>query len=306
MQMSNSEEKSSATQILEQENNLRNTLSNSEYFQMLSKDPKEGGLPRIEIDGTQFYIAEGDLLLDEDQLLIYADNQAQISKDREVANMMANAGMGMLGITDLRGLVGMVNSRGKIVRWAEGLILSYCVLKQTFSSEARYNGIRDEMKQAAKEWEEVCGVKFEYKEELDNSDSVRPDGVVFPVREIDSGGRFIAAAFFPNDPPSRRRVVIDPSYFDPTLRFRRVGILVHELGHVLGFRHEHIRSSAPPACPNESLFETVVLTDYDPQSVMHYFCGGVGTTELKISELDKVGAQQLYGQSFDKFNFVSV
>jgi hypothetical protein len=28
---------------------------------------------------------------------------------------------------------------------------------------------------------------------------------------------------------------------------------------------------------------------------MHYFCGGVGSNELKISALDRKGAQQVYG-----------
>ena len=92
---------------------------------------------------------------------------------------------------------------------------------------------------------------------------------------------------------------------DELSKLQLESIVRHELGHALGFRHEHIRSGAPAACPNETLFETDELTDYDPQSVMHYFCGGFGTTELKISELDKVGSQQLYGQSFDTFNFVS-
>jgi hypothetical protein len=38
-----------------------------------------------------------------------------------------------------------------------------------------------------------------------------------------------------------------------------------------------------------------VLSKYDPTSVMHYFCGGLGTNELKISALDRKGAQQVYG-----------
>ena len=124
------------------------------------------------------------------------------------------------------------------------------------------------------------------------------------MRKIDSGGRFIAAAFFPNDPPARRRVLIDPSFFDPDLQFDPVGGLRHELGHVLGFRHEHIRSGAPPACPQEDTFDTVDLTQYDPQSVMHYFCGGVGSPDLAITEVDRKGAQRVYGLPRGSFAFV--
>ncbi|MFC1835754.1 hypothetical protein ACFL2Q_13650, partial [Thermodesulfobacteriota bacterium] len=75
--------------------------------------------------------------------------------------------------------------------------------------------------------------------------------------------------------------------------------------HVLGFRHEHIRSGARPGCPGEDLWGTITFTDYDPKSVMHYFCGGVGSTELAITQTDKAGAQQVYGAPLDSFRFVS-
>jgi hypothetical protein len=113
---------------------------------------------------------------------------------------------------------------------------------------------------------------------------------------------FIAAAFFPNDPINRRRVLIDPSYFTTT--FNQVGVLRHELGHVLGFRHEHIRSGAPAACPDEDPGRVIDLTQYDPRSVMHYFCGGVGSRELAISDLDREGSQRVYGPPLSDFMLI--
>lgn len=300
--MSNQLEKSFATQLLDEKPQLRESLATSDLFKMYTS---ERGLRKITIDDVKYYIVEGDLLLDEDQLLIYANNQAALSQEQKIARTMQSAGMGVLGVTDLRGLVGVTSGTGKIVRWAEGVTLSYCVLKPTFLNDERYTIARNGMEQATKDWETSCGVKFEHVESLDTSTSLQPSGVLFTVREIDAGGSFIAAAFFPNDPPSRRRILIDPSFYNSGTRFDKVGVLRHELGHVLGFRHEHIRSRAPAVCPDEPLGSTIELTDYDPQSVMHYFCGGVGTNELRISELDKIGAQQLYGQSFDRFTFVS-
>jgi hypothetical protein len=119
--------------------------------------------------------------------------------------------------------------------------------------------------------------------------------LVFTVRHIDAGGVFIAAGFFPTQPPARRRLQIDPSYFAADLEYDSVGVLRHELGHVLGFRHEQIRSGAPATCPDEDTEGVVELGQYDPTSVMHYFCGGVGSKQMDISALDRAGAQLVYG-----------
>jgi hypothetical protein len=188
---------------------------------------------------------------------------------------------------------------GKLVRWHPGTVLSYCVLANTFPRQEWYEEVVTNMPLATEAWENMCGVQFEYVADLDSSTSMRPSGVLFPVRYISAGGAFIAASFFPNDPPSRRRLLIDPSYFSTS--FDHVGVLQHELGHVIGFRHEHIRSGAPPICPDEDTTGTFNLTDYDPQSVMHYFCGGLGSKRLEITELDRIGAQRLYGLPLNAF-----
>src|SRR5258705_182690 len=96
--------------------------------------------------------------------------------------------------------------------------------------------------------ENVACAKLKSKLEpadVDGTPGVASEGALFTVRFLDVGGQFIAAAFSPNDPISRRRVVIDPSYFAAQPSFDPIGVLRHELGHVLGFRHEHIRQGAP-------------------------------------------------------------
>jgi hypothetical protein len=242
------------------------------------------------------------MLLDDDQLEIYARQRAALENEKRLQSERAALGSGDISPQEGRSsLVGIVVN-GKLVRWAPGVKLSYCVLKNTFGSDEKYELVKNNMKLATWDWEKVCGVRFEHLEELDTSGTTKPDGVLFTVREIDAGGEFIASAFFPNDPKNRRRVLIDPSYY--TTNFDQAGVLRHELGHVIGFRHEHIRSDAPPQCPDEPTFDTENLTKYDPQSVMHYFCGQVGTTELRITEVDKEGAQKLYGPPASAFTFI--
>lgn len=259
--------------------------------------PEEGG------DET-FFRVEGDILLDEDQLEIYANQQEALRRERESQAERSALGAGDIAPQEGRSSLVGVTVGGKLVRWKPGLILSYCVLKNTFGSDQEYQTAKTNMRLATLAWETVCGVKFQHKQELDNSATTRPEGVIFTVRKIDAGGQFIAAAFFPNDPRNRRRVLIDPSYFSPSLTFDKVGVLRHELGHVLGFRHEHIRNNAPAICPDEDRTNTLDLTAYDPQSVMHYFCGGVGRRELGITDVDKIGSQKLYGMPFDSFTEV--
>lgn len=250
------------------------------------------GLKQVEIDGQTFYIAEGDLLLDESRLAKYALERAAATGPAAAAPAEETV--------PREELLGMLEN-GRIVRWRPGLVLSYCVLKRTFGDEAKYQLVRNSMQQAAWAWESTCGVQFEHKAALDESPTNSPEGVLFTVRELNTNGRFIAVAFFPNEPASRRQVFIDPTFY--TTSFDKVGVLRHELGHVLGFRHEHIRSGAPPACDDEDTGDTIELTRYDPRSVMHYFCGGVGTRELSISELDRVASRSVYGPPLNEVSF---
>lgn len=263
-------------------------------------------LRTVILDGETFYVAEGDMLLDEDDLQLYAAHRAALEKEQALKKERAALGFGDIGGQERTALLG-VTQDGKMVRWKDGMVLTYCILKNSFTvdnAEDNYKLVKDNFKLATWNWESICGIKFQHVEELDLSDTMQPEGVTFTVREYNTGGNFIALAFFPTDPKTRRRVFVDPSYYDPNLQFDPVGVFRHELGHVLGFRHEHIRSGAPPVCPHEDLANTIEFGAYDPQSVMHYFCGGVGSKELAFTDIDKAGAQKLYGLPLDQFVFV--
>jgi hypothetical protein len=284
--------KSAAALKLEADPELRTKLNPGSKF-----DELKNNLKKAKIDGQQFWVTEGDRLLDEDELFFYAaERQAQLRlfEARRAAGSSPPPGaMELVAVTE----------NGRVVRWEPGKVLTYCVLKSLFSDNDKYQMVVDNMLKATGDWEATCGVKFEHKSDLDNSPGTDlPDGVLFCVRQIDANGSFIAASFFPNDPPLRRKLVIDPSYY--TTSFDKIGVLRHELGHILGFRHEHIRSEAPPVCQGEGVDNTLNLTDYDPRSVMHYFCGGVGTRELRITQLDQTGSQLIYGPPLLRVQFV--
>lgn len=246
-------------------------------------DQLKARLRSVPIGQRTFYVAEGDLLLDETQLETF------VSSSEPPAPPVAAP----------KELVGIVDG-GKIVRWRPGTILSYCILDGF--TQAQKAEITAQMQEATADWEATCGVQFEHRSQHDGA-KTKPIDVLFSVRLVDAGGKFIAAAFFPNDPPDRREIAIDPSHFTQTT-FTPAGVLRHELGHVLGVRHEHIVSQAPALCPKEPLDHTIQLNDYDPRSVMHYFCGGVGSKTLEITEKDRIAAQLLYGLPLSAVTFV--
>jgi len=304
--MSEYTDKTLSARMLERQPELSEEAAESSLLDRL-----KGTAKTVSVDGEDFYVVEGDLILDEDQLMIYAINEER--RRTEQAHGLAPgsllAGVANIGPDPVTGaLMGILSVGGKLVRWKADVTLTYSVLRDTFSSQERYELVRENMQEATEAWQRICGVHFEHRAELDESAGTQNPGLLFTVREFDASGQFIASAFFPTDPRNRRRVLIDRSYFAPDLGFDKVGVLRHELGHTLGFRHEHIRANAPAACPDEPLFTSggraTPLPAYDPKSVMHYFCGGVGSRELALTELDKLGAHKLYGPPVDQFFFV--
>jgi hypothetical protein len=285
-------------------------------------------LPQMVIGGTKYYFVESDRRINEDQLLIYASElNIQYAKWRTLQSQPLAVRRLAAASVDA-GLVSEKES-GKIVRWVPGSEITYCVMRHSFGNGSQanehYNFVVNEIKNAASAWSSIPNAtvpKFVHLRELDNSPPTQtPNGVTFAVWSIDLPGSVIASAFFPNDPQSNWNVLIDPgAYFGHGLSFDRVGVLRHELGHVLGFRHEHPRTEAPLVCQTLEVFDNQVipLGEYDPVSVMHYFCRGfndpdqealnVQRRKLMLTPLDIQGTRLVYppaGQSsgFEYYDF---
>jgi hypothetical protein len=169
--------------------------------------------------------------------------------------------------------------------------LTYCV-SDAFGD--RHADVVRDMAAAAGEWEAVADVDFAHESAQDANCAAENTSVLFDVRPVDVGGDYLARAFFPDDARPSRNVLIDGSALDlEPGNLTLTGVLRHELGHTLGWRHEHTRPEAG-TCFEDTNFRPI--TSYDTFSVMHYpQCNGGGDFKLELTAMDKSGAACIYG-----------
>lgn len=147
---------------------------------------------------------------------------------------------------------------------------------------------------AAKEWGRVAAIRF-VRESVGASNCDSTDGsVAFDVQHRVGS----SIAFSPFDGRPARTLYIGSFAFTTTLSGRTLnGIVAHEFGHVLGYRHEHIWSSGCSEDiedPNGRIARLV--TDYDELSVMHYpECEDPDGSDFTFSDRDHHGSVTLYG-----------
>ncbi|NMO16484.1 matrixin family metalloprotease [Pyxidicoccus fallax] len=236
-------------------------MSFDEFRQLAYQEPETG-----------VFIAFGDQAYESEALLRDAFEQAKS------------------GVATTQDGLAVYSTRGKDIKWtaSEALNLTYCV---STGFGGNYSKVVSAMNTAVSAWEGAARINFIHVTAQDPNCNARNGNVVFDVSPVNVGGQYLARAFFPNSSRRSRNVLIDNSSFSagaPGLD----GILRHELGHTLGFRHEHTRPEAG-ACFEDNNWRG--LTPYDSSSVMHYpQCNGTNTWSLTLTTLDKQGAAILY------------
>jgi serine protease len=243
---------------------MRACLTFEDFEATVYKEPFEGGK----------YIVNGDTpIANEKQLREFFEKQVK------------QPAPGRLIVDQISGMDNKWNQQTK-------KRLTYCV-STTFGS--RHAAVVQQMENATAEWEKVAAVDFVHDASQDATCTATNAAVVFDVRPVNVNEEYLARAFFPNEPRAARNVLIDESSF--TLpsngKLQLVGILRHELGHTIGFRHEQTRPESG-TCFEDKNWRP--LTSYDAFSVMHYpQCNGQGDWSLILTDKDKNGVACLYG-----------
>ena len=225
----------------------------------------------VDVDGA--YVVNGDEAL---------STKAELRRFYD--SMVAPARKGSQ--TDL--VVNTVNGRDD--RWSasQALDLTYCVSTRF---GARHDDIVAAMDAGTALWESASTkVNFVYVPAQDGSCTTRNNSVVFSVEPVVTS-QYIARAFFPSSAKRSRNVLVASSIWTSG-SWEPGDILGHELGHVLGFRHEHTRPEAG-TCFEDNNWRP--LTPYDSASIMHYpQCNG-SSSDLEFQASDAAGVRALYG-----------
>lgn len=219
---------------------------------------------------------------------VYIYNGDQMAQDLAELREVYEQTRGETGT--VQGGLAVYYAGGADVKWSasEAQNLTYCVSTKFGSNYAK---VVQSMTAAASAWEGAGRVKFVHVSAQDSNCTSRNNNVVFDVNPVNVRGQYLARAFFPNSSRRSRNVLIDNTAFSPTAPGLD-GILRHELGHTIGFRHEHTRPEAG-ACYEDNQWRA--LTPYDSSSVMHYpQCNGTNNWNLTMTTLDKQGASILY------------
>jgi hypothetical protein len=217
------------------------------------------------------------------------DRDIPLASEAELREFYENYVLGH-GPDTHAGELAVYYSGGKDVKWSasQAQNLTYCVSTKFGSN---YNAVVSAMASATAAWEASAKVNFVHVSAQDGNCTNRNSAVVFDVNPVNTT-QYLARAFFPNTSRRSANILIAGDSFGNISPWSLTGVLRHELGHTLGFRHEHTRVSST-GCYEDAAWRG--LTPYDSASVMHYpQCNGSNKGDLALTTADKQGASILY------------
>jgi hypothetical protein len=159
---------------------------------------------------------------------------------------------------------------GVIPRWKSGETVNYTAYKNGWVSPSHAYYAAYKLYEAAEKWNSLkVGVKFHYVSHLDDA--------AFVLAYGGDGGSTLAKGFFPNS-NDLNTVFVYQRAFQAGMANNMTNIFLHELGHVLGLRHEFAAQEGG----------AIQWGSNNPLSVMSY------NFPPQIQESDKKDARSFY------------
>lgn len=252
---------------------------------------------RPPVDGKAIYALNGDEFTDSEEVLRSYFNESTDSSFRSKLAVWTRLSTGFEPV-----FVG-----------ANAVHIKYCISNQFGAYPPAKATVTAAALAAMQSWSAVANLAFDYVPALDSSCTQNTSGVDFAIVPSNNpsyygcaANKMMAWANGPGCPlsgpisASAARGVLAVNPVGLPAHISLAGLLRHELGHVLAFRHEH--PWAPGGCggetPNHLASDTGGrrLTTYDQQSVMHYdgLCGKPAV-DFTVSLLDGEGSRAVYG-----------
>lgn len=210
---------------------------------------------------------------------------------------------GPLQISDIRGKAAIWPSNQRaLTYWIDAQEL--CGRQWSPAKTCLYETIvASSLAAAAKDWENACrecGVSF--------TRVYDKNAATFRVRYIGSvllrsGEKkvpaYIARSFFPKSEKKNRVLRVSPAYF--TDKVDKVGIMRHELGHILGYVHENKCEGTANQLP--AGLSSVVISQADEKSLMVQPCDlSIFSGSLSLSTLDIEDHRKIYSPALTSSN----
>jgi hypothetical protein len=247
---------------------------------------------RAVVEGENHYIAEWDLVFSSEEE-VRAHYERELASDSNKLAVFQRASTGF----------------EPTYSGSDALDITYCV-SNSFTNKST---VVADMATAVRGWQDVMNVVFRYVPAQDascNQNNANVDFAVMPTTNQGLWGCGSSKLVWGNlgcsvGGVSGVKGVLTLQYSllgtEPYPGTTAIGLIQHEVGHILGFRHEH--PWAPGGCnetPTIPAFDLTGrrLTPYDASSVMHYpipECNGVYGTDNVISSLDGRGGRSVYG-----------
>ncbi|KAK4173615.1 hypothetical protein QBC36DRAFT_303514 [Triangularia setosa] len=158
----------------------------------------------------------------------------------------------------------MVGLNKECPRWAPGSTIKWVAWTQGFKTPSDASYAAEHLHLACQKWNELdVGVTFEWVKET-------KDATFALCHGGDSGGGTLASAFFPNANDLNMMLVYNPVFSMPKWKANLWKVFTHELGHVLGLRHEFALDVNPESGKVFEAVKAVQLGPRNEKSVMTY------------------------------------